>query len=667
MEQQAELFPESTQAVQPDPSRAEPFLWVRRLVIWEEPGKTIRDISLRRGLNVIWSPDPGAPAAELGQRAGGGHGAGKTLFCRLLRYCLGEETFANYALRRSIADTLPSGLVGAEVSISGTLWAVIRPIGTTRKHWSIKDRTLESIVEGNDPATGIEPLLEAITSSLVPSDLEQVLPGTHEWRAWLYALGWASRDQECRFDHLLDWRHADANTRSPLGSLTKEETLLVVRLFLRLISGEELEAREKRNELPDEGELEREISYSHRRTEQLGDELTKALSVTLTVPATDPLGAAALQNAAKQNLSKINREGLPAESTEQLRALQQQLDDAIGQSAVISDQLAKTKGLIELHQEQLKALRGERANLDAASIKAKLGDFCPVCRVPIDTALVEGCTLSRRPTDADQLSSEKGDNQVQIDQCSSALGTYRQQESETERIQSMLSAQQESLRTQINGIRQKDRSAREAFLQLRFAAQQLVDRSSALSTLLQKRAEFQKQLDKRGKDDLTLKSQIEKLREQHRETMTRLNEHFNYVSKGFLGAGTTANLKLSGQDRILANVQIGGLAMTSLKAVLFDLTALLMSIEGRSALPAFLVHDSPREADLGLSLYHRLFRLLREFEALGDEPPFQYIVTTTTEPPDEIRASDYLVETLDGSTVQGRLLRREFIGGLEAS
>jgi len=47
-------------------------------------------------------------------------------------------------------------------------------------------------------------------------------------------------------------------------------------------------------------------------------------------------------------------------------------------------------------------------------------------------------------------------------------------------------------------------------------------------------------------------------------------------------------------------------------------------------LPAFLVHDSPREADLGEAIYHRLFRLVRSFERLGDDPPFQYIITTTS-------------------------------------
>lgn len=129
-QRQGELFPEPIVAIHPDLTRCEPRLWVRRLMIWEDPEKLIRDIRLRRGLNVIWSPDPGTATATVGRGDGSGHGAGKTLFCRLLRYCLGEDTFANDDLRRSIAEHLPNGLVGAEVMIDaqcGPLFVLSEP------------------------------------------------------------------------------------------------------------------------------------------------------------------------------------------------------------------------------------------------------------------------------------------------------------------------------------------------------------------------------------------------------------------------------------------------------------------------------------------------------------------------------------------------------------
>ena len=117
--------------------------------------------------------------------------------------------------------------------------------------------------------------------------------------------------------------------------------------------------------------------------------------------------------------------------------------------------------------------------------------------------------------------------------------------------------------------------------------------------------------------------------------------------RGFWGA--KQQRELHSQVRGLKHMcRWGGLAMTSLKAVVFDLAALLLTIEGRSHLPAFLLHDSPREADLGLSYYHKLFLFVRKLEAIADEPPFQYIVTTTTEPPKNLIDTDCHIVTLDG-------------------
>jgi hypothetical protein len=48
---------------------------------------------------------------------------------------------------------------------------------------------------------------------------------------------------------------------------------------------------------------------------------------------------------------------------------------------------------------------------------------------------------------------------------------------------------------------------------------------------------------------------------------------------------------------------------------------------------SFLVHDSPREADLGGSIYGRLFNIVEELESLGASALFQYVLTTTTARP----------------------------------
>src|SRR4051812_3431228 len=118
MRPQLELFARAPMEVRPASGRTEPRLWVRRLVLWSEPGVVVRDIRLRKGLNVIWSPDPG-DTGESAETSALGHGAGKTLFCRLLRYCLGEDRFAPEGQRDEVSAALRDGIVGAEVMLDG--------------------------------------------------------------------------------------------------------------------------------------------------------------------------------------------------------------------------------------------------------------------------------------------------------------------------------------------------------------------------------------------------------------------------------------------------------------------------------------------------------------------------------------------------------------------
>jgi hypothetical protein len=181
MPQQHEMFePPKLSLIVPAAGQKEPRLWVRRLAIWEAPGgEKIRDISLRSGLNIIWSPDGFDDSGAGGVRAIG-HGSGKTLFCRLLRYCLGEQRFADETQRERIAVAFPNGIVGAEVMLDGVCWAVVRPLGIRRRHVAIADGNLDEIAAGDGATTSIDPLIEAIEQNIVTpgvAGLARLLPG----------------------------------------------------------------------------------------------------------------------------------------------------------------------------------------------------------------------------------------------------------------------------------------------------------------------------------------------------------------------------------------------------------------------------------------------------------------------------------------------------------
>lgn len=114
--------------------RTEPLLWVRRLVLFEqlEPPTAIRDVSLHPGMNIVW----GIETDGKGDKFAPGHGVGKTTFCRLIRYCLGEVRFGQEHVCREVRNTFPNGYVAAEIVVAGETWSVLRPFNTHRASYA---------------------------------------------------------------------------------------------------------------------------------------------------------------------------------------------------------------------------------------------------------------------------------------------------------------------------------------------------------------------------------------------------------------------------------------------------------------------------------------------------------------------------------------------------
>jgi hypothetical protein len=659
MAQQAELFPEPAVVVHPSGTRGEPRLWVRRVAIWEKPGSIIRDIRLRRGLNIVWSPDPGVDSAVVGQGDGSGHGAGRTLFCRLLRYCLGEDTFANDDLRRSAAEQLPAGLAGIEVVISGVQWAVLRPLGTTRRHIVRVDTTLEELVESDDPSTGLQPLLDALDKLVEPDDGELFIPSSRPHSAWLFALAWLARDQECRYDHILDWRHARADTRSPVLGTAREQMVVAVRSLLGVLDQEEVRLKDERDGLGDRRRsLERDLTYYQRRIEQLRSDLSSVLGNQDDAASGGELELGDWRTQAEARLAREDDNVQVDVLRASLAAARSERDEILGDVAVLEGDVRRLDGTLALHQEQIRALRGERANLDAAEIKARLGPVCPVCNVPIDLALAEGCGISGLLPDATIVTREKRtvadqmrDCNTAIAACATDIAARRRDLAKLRTRQSDLEERIEALETEIDRVSRQNRQ--------RWAGKQrVIENVAELQQTYDDVAQAKGNSGELAAEDDQLRDRQAELRASHQEVLQRFDELFGYVCRGVLGNDISASVSLTGLG-IQADVQVGGMAMESLKAIAFDLAATLMSIEGRTVVPAFLVHDSPREADLGVSIYHRWFRFIASLESLSAEPPFQYIITTTSEPPAELRSSGFVVETLHGAQPAERLLRRE--------
>jgi predicted nucleic acid-binding Zn-ribbon protein len=573
-----------------------------------------------------------------------------------LRYCLGEGTFSSDDQRRSIAAKFPNGLVGAEIIIAGAVWAVIRPIGQTRKHIVRRDVTLEELMESREGATGIEPLVDALSSLISPPILSGIVPELREDASWLFVLAWLVRDQENRFDHILDWRHARSESGSPVSVLSKDQVLAGVRGLLGILDDEEIRLKNDRQRIPPKRQkVDRDLTYLRRRIEELRAELLRRVDLNQNDVLGGSLDVATLQAVAEERIRTCQEREAARPFAVRISAAGAERDGVLQQAAVLEDQIGKLEARAELAQRQMQSLQGERTDLKVKELRES-HDFCPVCFVPIDLALADGCKLAVRQRDSKGLADEKAELASRMEGCKTAVTHYTTEAKELKTRLSALGARKEGLKTKIAELeRLAEQHQNDAQRQSSDARNFRAD-VAEFAEIQEHLAEVQREVLALDDRDKALQDQQSALRDRHIDVMRRFNELYVFVSRALLGSEVEASIDLTGQ-RLQAKVQVGGQAMESLKTLAFDLTAMLTSLEGGAGVPAFLIHDSPREADLGESVYHRLFRFAASLESLSAQPPFQYIITTTSDPPAEIRTSDCLVQKLSGSTVNDRLLR----------
>jgi hypothetical protein len=114
---------------------------------------------------------------------------------------------------------------------------------------------------------------------------------------------------------------------------------------------------------------------------------------------------------------------------------------------------------------------------------------------------------------------------------------------------------------------------------------------------------------------------------------------------------------------------MSGEAVETLSVLLADVACLVYnSVSENAHWPGILLHDSPREADLGLRIYRSFIRFVASLEdhfGNRDACPFQYIITTTTSPPEELRTPEYVRLRLNALQADGLLLGRSVAASLD--
>lgn len=646
------LFDHEEVEFQPADDRPDPVVWIRRLVIVESPqpgAEVIRDVSLRRGLNIVSTATPETGDGPVG------HNVGKTLFTRLIRYCLGESQFARARVREAIAQRLPDAYVAVEVCISGRPWVVARPIGaiSSQDSWTCQAEDWRVAFENPTTAMRHSQFMDALYAVTVAGFAETQLPHQGHPIRWLDLLAWLSRDQFCRYRDPLEWRNAA--TESGTGELHPEDASILIRLVMDLLDDEERTLIQNHKELlaarstkaAEVKELEQDVSSTRRF-------LQSRLGLSADLMSDDLFGQHALAQAKrKRHRLKERIDSLAANSG--LIELEQRVTttrDAVTRLQSGIDFRIADRQTLEAEIEQHRTASDEEFE---ASFAQLLRDPCPLPPGECPLKLADSNPGERNPYRESLLQSRATDLQ-ELDQTLAALdeqlksakSEHREAAAEHKRLGVEVERQRRRLSAQLARF---DAATREikAFL----AAVNHLSRHSHELAGIDRRLKESREAQRDARDQVAQRQEA-------------LNRHFNVVLSRLLGSTFRGRIEMSMKGLHLViddqDSAPGEAMATSGTVHSLDLACLRASIGGLGSLPRLLIHDSPREGDLEPHLYANLFEFAVEVESAcpGASPSFQYIVTTTTPPPSRIATDDYVRLRLDGRNTDGLLLRRRF-------
>lgn len=655
MASQTDLFAPVMEPPKAPAGRAGPRLWVRRLAIFKDRQTIIRDVPLKPGLNIIWTPD----MSSSGRRALA-HGSGKTTFCRLLRACLGEPGYATDSQRSRLMAQLPNGIVAAEIVIDGVCWVAIRPLGLPGGELVVQADSIENAIargRSDSDQGSIDPL---VISSFFSTLAGATPPEISREQVWDVLRAWLTRDQECRLADILAWRSSQTQTRSRAQVLGETTKLTMVRLALRALDAEEraAAARERELEAMVENDRRRHTYQQQRYTEGLST-VRLALRVGEEVGFDDTIDQKGLVSLAEAALAEAMRTTVPKSPDvgaifARQKALNAERETLTTKQQQLDNDARFKRGEAERYRSE--------ANLGEVDITQGRIRVCPVCRVSIDEIKANGCGISLEPCDLAALKlAIAGKQKRAADLDAEANGA--EQESKIVGAQLLqLESKRLELETEIKAAGDASRTAQAATKEIQdriYRARRTLDDVRALRD----NAKHEKSAPSSASALEAVRAQLKAGQSRARAAIRTLEERYQGIMAAWLPEGISSTIKLDGHGlkvdaEFAGRGEVSTAALDSLKIVAFDLAALHMAIEEKADLPAFLIHDSPREADLDGQLYAGLFNLVQQWEEAGT-PCFQYIVTTTTAPPVELQNEHYVRLEMSSTPAEMRLYKMD--------
>lgn len=646
--------------------RSEPPVWISKLALFEslDPLTPIREpIKFHTGLNIVWGVENEANDEKFEP----GHGVGKTTLCRLVRYCLGEPTYGQSHAAKEILNTFPDGHVAAEVYIQGQRWAVLRPFNKTRADRAQADATITELL-ANPPLKESFREYQSQLASTCLSGLrtEGVLTGGASID-WLHLLALCSRDQEARYQSLWQWRSPRSD--SVPRNIQKDDAHLALRSVLGLLPDEETTLQKKLAKYDSElAQVEKDIAERLREPEYWTRHYRQTLERDFKIK--DAMTASLLDANDLFGLPKLVESAVDALNAKQAKrqAKLKELDRMIGLTAVSLQEPA------ELQEQQRVAATVTDSGSDTLAqaldelrqvrqlIRDAEHSLCKYGQVSIGSCSHAQQQLVELDQQIKERSQAVSSTVAKRDRVSTKLREFAHRKNQ---LIETLTKELEQLQKQRRSIESKRQSTQSTIKAINKAMEDLL-RWETLRTGKEPDSELA-QLQKRKKrletSQTTAKAQLTVLLASQDESLTRLRTVYEALARNTLSSEFNGRVQLTGEGlefRVFRGENLSGEAFETLSILLADIAVLLMGSLGAASHPGILIHDSPREADLGGHIYRRLLLSVAEVAGelvVDDTVPFQQIVTTTTPPPTTLKRKTTTCLKLGGE--EGQLFGRQ--------
>jgi hypothetical protein len=289
-----------------------------------------------------------------------------------------------------------------------------------------------------------------------------------------------------------------------------------------------------------------------------------------------------------------------------------------------------------------------------------LGPFPGYCSHPMDKAWKAKCPIAHERPKEDEITDVT--KKIAAETKPTALAGLK---AELERRRKLAAPKKQALQNVVGALTLARERHQKELEKLKAPAQEAAKIEALLASYRKACADlaaWDEELKTLKRDKETLDAKLTELTTHHRKLLDQFCRIFNHVAQRMLGNAVTGSVRFSGKTIVPELEYHGPRDSAALKVVrwlIFDLASLTLGITNTAAHhPRFLIHDSPREADLAATIYVSLFSAAQDLEvASGTSPAFQYIVTTTEPPPDVLNKKPWMLDlTLDASSEEMRLL-----------